>query len=479
MVTTHRTEPVRPAPGAVADHARAPAGAGLLGPSARALRVLGRQRDRTRRSARHPAAPQPRRAAADAVVARRARPRARVRRRRARRRGRHRRRARRARDRAAARRRAGPASSARRGSVASALDLVGPPPAPPPEEAHVHGRRHSIARDAQAISHHYDVGNDFYAIVLGPSMTYSCARWGTHTTDLTAAQAAKHDLVCRKLGLAARPGQRLLDVGCGWGSMAIHAARNYDAEVVGITISQEQHAAARARVEEAGVADRVEIRLQDYRTLGGERFDAISSIGMFEHVGAARMAQYFATLRSLLGPGGRLLNHAISRVGGTRLGRRTFIGRYVFPDGELIDIAAVVDAAERAGFEVRDVESLREHYARTLRGVDRQPRARLGRRRRPPRARAGRASGARTWPAPRSASTRAASRSTRRSRSCPRADGASGIPLATRLVTHAEPDSGSRRARLSRAARAGTRARRARSPRPCPRRGCPSALWAP
>jgi cyclopropane-fatty-acyl-phospholipid synthase len=251
--------------------------------------------------------------------------------------------------------------------VAQSLHLVGPPPAPPPEEAHVHGLRHSMVRDAQAISHHYDVGNEFYAVVLGESMTYSCARWGPQTDDLAAAQAAKHDLVCRKLGLATRPGQRLLDVGCGWGSMAIHAARNYDARVVGITISTEQHAAALARVRDAGVADRVEIRLQDYRTLGGERFDAISSIGMFEHVGAARTAEYFATLRSLLGPGGRLLNHAISRVGGSRLGRRSFIGRYVFPDGELMDIAAVVGAAERAGFEVRDVESLREHYARTLR----------------------------------------------------------------------------------------------------------------
>jgi cyclopropane-fatty-acyl-phospholipid synthase len=251
--------------------------------------------------------------------------------------------------------------------VAQALHLVGPPPTPPREEARVHGHRHSLGRDAQAISHHYDVGNDFYALVLGPSMTYSCARWGPQTSDLTAAQAAKHDLVCRKLGLAGRPGQRLLDVGCGWGSMAIHAAHNYGARVVGITISTEQHAAARARVRDAGVDDRVEIRLQDYRTLGGERFDAISSIGMFEHVGEARMAGYFATLRSLLGPGGRLLNHAISRVGGSRLGRHSFIGRYVFPDGELIDIAAVVGAAERAGFEVRDVESLREHYARTLR----------------------------------------------------------------------------------------------------------------
>jgi cyclopropane-fatty-acyl-phospholipid synthase len=251
--------------------------------------------------------------------------------------------------------------------AARALHLLGPPPAPPPEEAHVHGLRHSVRRDARAISHHYDVGNDFYELVLGPSMTYSCARWGAQTSDLTAAQSAKHDLVCRKLGLATRPGQRLLDVGCGWGSMAIHAAREYDARVVGITISEEQCALARERVRAAGVADRVEIRLQDYRALGGERFDAISSIGMFEHVGEARMAQYFSTLRSLLGPRGRLLNHAISRVGGSRLGRRTFIGRYVFPDGELVDIAAVVGAAEQAGFEVRDVESLREHYARTLR----------------------------------------------------------------------------------------------------------------
>jgi len=251
--------------------------------------------------------------------------------------------------------------------VATSLGLLGPPPAPPPEEAHVHGRLHSLGRDAAAISHHYDVGNDFYALILGPSMTYSCARWGGSTPTLEAAQAAKHDLVCRKLGLAEGPGRRLLDVGCGWGSMAIHAARNYDANVVGITISEQQLAAARRRVEEAGVADRVEIRLQDYRTLHGERFDAISSIGMFEHVGEARMAEYFRVLRRLLGPGGRLLNHAISKIGGTRLGRRSFIGRYVFPDGELIDVAAVIGAAEAAGFEVRDVESLREHYARTLR----------------------------------------------------------------------------------------------------------------
>src|SRR6478672_6850943 len=151
--------------------------------------------------------------------------------------------------------------------VAQALHLVGPPPAPPPEEAHVHGLRHSMVRDAQAISHHYDVGNEFYAVVLGPSMTYSCARWGPQTSDLAAAQAAKHDLVCRKLGLAIRPGQRLLDVGCGWGSMAIHAARNYDARVVGITISAEQHAAALARVRDADVAERAGFEVRDVESL--------------------------------------------------------------------------------------------------------------------------------------------------------------------------------------------------------------------
>lgn len=149
--------------------------------------------------------------------------------------------------------------------------------------------------------------------------------------------------------------------------MAIHAARHHDSRVVGIALSHEQVAKARERVLEAGLEDRVEIRYQDYRDLAGEQFDAISSIGMFEHVGTARTAQYFATLRDLLAPTGRLLNHAISSAGGSRLGARTFIGRYVFPDGELIDVGEVVLAMERAGFEVRDVESLREHYARTLR----------------------------------------------------------------------------------------------------------------
>lgn len=255
-------------------------------------------------------------------------------------------------------------------SAARRLGVLGGPVPPPPEEAHLSWRdgiRHSVGRDSKAISHHYDVGNDFYRLVLGPSMTYSCARFVEPADTLEEAQAAKHELVCRKLGLHERHGARLLDVGCGWGSMAIHAARHHGARVVGVTISKEQADLARRRADEAGVAGQIEIRLQDYRDLHGESFDVISSIGMSEHVGHRRIDQYFTTLRSLLGPGGRLLNHAISSVGGSRLRRSSFIGRYVFPDGELIDAGDVVLAMEAAGFEVRDVESLREHYALTLR----------------------------------------------------------------------------------------------------------------
>lgn len=250
-------------------------------------------------------------------------------------------------------------------------------PEPPAEEAHQSGRLHSKRRDSEAITHHYDVGNEFYELVLGESMTYSCARFVSPSDDghdgpdasmaLADAQAAKHDLICRKLGLDRGPGMRLLDVGCGWGSMAIHAATHYDAKVVGITISSAQAELARKRVAAAGVAEQVEIRLQDYRDLGGERFDAISSIGMFEHVGGERTAEYFDTLFALLGPGGRLLNHAISSPGGSRISGRSFIGRYVFPDGELLDVGVTATAMQRAGFELRDVEALREHYALTLR----------------------------------------------------------------------------------------------------------------
>lgn len=249
---------------------------------------------------------------------------------------------------------------------------VGPPLPPPRQEAHLRGWRHSLRRDAGAIHHHYDTGNDFYRVVLGPSMTYSCARFVDDTVNLDDAQTAKHDLVARKLGLhagaaAAGTPARLLDVGCGWGSMAILAASRFGANVVGITISQEQAKLARERVEAAGVGHLVDIRLQDYRELGDEQFDAISSIGMSEHVGAAKIDGYFETLRRALRPHGRLLNHAITSVGGSKLGRTSFVGRYVFPDGELIDAGELVLAMERAGFEVRDVESLREHYARTLR----------------------------------------------------------------------------------------------------------------
>ncbi len=243
----------------------------------------------------------------------------------------------------------------------------GAPLPAPREETRQRGVLHSRRRDAAAISHHYDVGNDFYRLVLGPSMTYSCARFVTPDSTLEDAQVAKFDLVCRKLGLHEHTGATLLDVGCGWGSLAIHAARRYGARVVGVSISREQVALARARVHAEGLDGLVDIRLQDYRDLGGEHFDAISSVGMFEHVGAKRIPEYFATLRPLLGPHGRLLNHAISSAGGTQFGGRSFVGRYVFPDGELIDVGDVVLAMEDAGFEVRDVESLREHYAHTLR----------------------------------------------------------------------------------------------------------------
>ena len=250
--------------------------------------------------------------------------------------------------------------------AARAVGAFGPPLPLPPEETRPRGRRHSAARDAASVSHHYDVGNDFYRLLLGPSMTYSCARFVVDDLDLASAQAAKFELVCRKLGAHEHRVARLLDVGCGWGSMAMHAAARHGAEVVGVTVSREQADLARRRVEAAGLGRRVDIRVQDYRHIRGEHFDAISSIGMFEHVGRSRRAEYFDALRALLRPGGRLLNHAISSEGSSRPGRRSFMYRYVFPDAELIDVGDTVVAMERAGFEVRDVESLREHYVKTL-----------------------------------------------------------------------------------------------------------------
>src|SRR4051812_33958732 len=240
--------------------------------------------------------------------------------------------------------------------TAAALRLIGPPPPPPPEEVRLRGRgrRHSRGRDAAAISHHYDVGNDFYGLVLGPSMVYSCAVWEDDATGLDAAQEAKLDLVCRKLGL--RAGSRLLDVGCGWGSLALHAAQRYGADVVGITLSSAQARLARQRVAEAGLGEQVTIRVQDYRTVDDGPFDAISSVGMAEHVGRAAMPQYVAALAALLRPGGRLLNHAIAwSAGETRWDQGTFIARYVFPDGELLRLAETVATLEHGGLEILDI----------------------------------------------------------------------------------------------------------------------------
>jgi cyclopropane-fatty-acyl-phospholipid synthase len=239
---------------------------------------------------------------------------------------------------------------------------------PPDEEVRLRGRRHSKARDAAAISHHYDVSNAFYRLVLGPSLTYSCAVWHDPDDTLEAAQANKYELICRKLDL--RPGMRLLDVGCGWGGMVMHAAQNHGAQAVGITISRQQAELAEKRVAEAGLSDQVQIRVQDYREVADGPYDGISSIGMFEHVGEARLAEYFECLRRLVRPEGRLLNHGISRPARSekaRLPRRSFINRYVFPDGELHEVGRVISITQDAGFEVRHVESLREHYALTLR----------------------------------------------------------------------------------------------------------------
>jgi len=250
-----------------------------------------------------------------------------------------------------------------------ALGVVGrEPPAPPEEIVRLrrYGLRHSRRRDAAAVSHHYDVGNDFYRLVLGPSMVYSCAVWNDESVGLEAAQEAKLDLVCRKLAL--RPGMRLLDVGCGWGSLALHAAGRYGVQVVGITLSQEQAALARKRVAEAGLTSSVDIRVQDYRAVDDGPFDAISSVGMAEHVGRGKLPGYARSLTALLAPGGRLLNHAISwDAGETTWEDDSFIARYVFPDGELISIGDMLNALTSADLEVIDVEALRRHYALTLR----------------------------------------------------------------------------------------------------------------
>jgi cyclopropane-fatty-acyl-phospholipid synthase len=228
-----------------------------------------------------------------------------------------------------------------------------------------HGLRHSPKRDKAAVSHHYDTGNDFFRLFLDEGMVYSSAYFLNPIETLEEAQRRKLDVICRKLRLG--PGMRFLDVGCGWGSLVIHAAREYGVHATGITLSCEQAAAARQRALAAGVADRVGILECDYRELKGE-FDAIASVGMVEHVGRKELVKYFGVLREVLVPGGQVLNHGIvTRDRNLRRRTPTFVNTYVFPDGELTTVDAVAAAAEDAGLEVRDIESLRGSYALTLR----------------------------------------------------------------------------------------------------------------
>jgi cyclopropane-fatty-acyl-phospholipid synthase len=240
------------------------------------------------------------------------------------------------------------------------------PPRIPASELHPQGARHSRARDARAVRHHYDVSNDFFKLFLDSSMTYSCAVFSRGASTLEEAQLAKRELVCTKLGL--KEGERLLDVGCGWGSFVLHAATRHGVSAVGITLSPNQAELARRRVAEAGLEDRVEIRLCDYRDLSAahERFDAIASIGMVEHVGASKIDAYAAQLAGLLDPGGRLLNHGIARLRHGDPEAGPFSERYVFPDAAPLHVSRVLLALERAGIEPTHVEGFRQDYIDTL-----------------------------------------------------------------------------------------------------------------
>jgi cyclopropane-fatty-acyl-phospholipid synthase len=234
-----------------------------------------------------------------------------------------------------------------------------------PDRPNTKGRLHSLRRDRRDIQYHYDVGNDFYRLFLDESMVYSSAAFLQPNEPLEIAQRRKLDLICRKLQL--RPGQRMLDVGSGWGALVVHAARTYGVEAVGITLSSQQAEYSRSLASRLGVDDRVTILEQDYREVAGT-FDAIASVGMFEHVGRSKMQVYFEQLRALLADGGVILNHGIgTRERNRGRSRPTFVSTYVFPDGELLPIEEVVGVAERAGLEVRDLESLRTSYALTLR----------------------------------------------------------------------------------------------------------------
>jgi cyclopropane-fatty-acyl-phospholipid synthase len=249
------------------------------------------------------------------------------------------------------------------GGVVRACGLVAPPK-PPAAELRLRGERHTVSRDRRAVRHHYDVGNEFFALFLDESMTYSCAYFAGGATTLEEAQEAKLELVCRKLGLQA--GERVLDVGCGWGSFAIHAARRHRVHVLGVTLSAPQVQLAQERARAAGVEDLVEFRVADYRELGAREFDAIASIGMVEHVGEERIDLYARTLAGLLRPGGRLLNHGIAKLQDfDDEDEGDFSERFVFPDGTPLPLSRVLRALERTGLVTTHVEGLQDDYART------------------------------------------------------------------------------------------------------------------
>jgi cyclopropane-fatty-acyl-phospholipid synthase len=237
-------------------------------------------------------------------------------------------------------------------------------PKVPAMELRPKGKRHSLMRDKRAVTHHYDLSNEYFALFLDESMTYSCAIFSRGAETLEEAQFTKRDLVCTKLGLKA--GDRVLDVGCGWGAFAIHAAKEYGAHVTGITLSEPQARLARERAAAAGVADKVDIRVMDYREIKGETFDAIASIGMVEHVGSVNIDLYAANLASLLKPGGRLLNHGIARLRVGEAEAGPFSERYVFPDAAPLHLSRIQLALERAGFHTEHVEDFPQDYARTL-----------------------------------------------------------------------------------------------------------------
>ncbi|GAB3259293.1 class I SAM-dependent methyltransferase [Nocardioides dilutus] len=244
------------------------------------------------------------------------------------------------------------------------------PVAPPPQEAPsrlrrtLEGVRHSLGRDAEAIHHHYDVSNTFYEHVLGPSMTYTCAVYPSETATLEEAQHAKYDLVARKLDL--QPGQRLLDLGCGWGGMVRHAAREHGVHALGVTLSREQASWAQRRIKEEGLDHLAEVRFMDYRHVEETGFDAISSIGLTEHIGVKNYPSYFGFIRDHLRPQGRLLNHCITRHDNRFYETGAFLDRYVFPDAELIGSGRIITEVQNAGLEVQHEENIRVHYAKTL-----------------------------------------------------------------------------------------------------------------